>query len=161
MVTRVCYKTIDETINYYKQKTINDSVCTVHVIYSLSYLTQTKTLKNRQLSHVLSTDLVHFIFRRSHACITHNFSLLLHTCWAFSNEMVSSSAVTSTSLLSTGFSLLNISSAMFSDVKDPPVLRRSSASRKSDSSISSFSCIFSSARRASQISNSLASSGSD
>ena len=107
--------------------------------------------------------------RRSHACITPNFSLLcyinfrtvLHARWAFSNEMVSSSTVTSSSSLSTGFSLLNISSAMSSNVKDPPVSTRSSASRKSDSSISSFSCNFSSAGTASQISNSSASSGSD
>ena len=65
-----CYKTIDETINDYKQKTINDSVCTVHVIYSLSYLTQAKTLKNRQLLHVLSADLVDFIFYAI-ACLHH------------------------------------------------------------------------------------------
>ena len=57
IVTRVCYS-IDETINA-TNKTINDySVCKVHVTYSPSYLTQAKTLKNRQLSHVLSANLV-------------------------------------------------------------------------------------------------------
>ena len=61
IVTRVCYS-IDETINA-TNKTINDySVCKVHVRYSPSYLTQAKTLKNRQLSHVLSANLVYFIF---------------------------------------------------------------------------------------------------
>ena len=61
IVTRVCYS-IDETINA-TNKTINDySVCKVHVTYSPSYLTQAKTLKNRQLSHVLSANLVYFIF---------------------------------------------------------------------------------------------------
>ena len=61
--------------------------------------------------------------------------------------------------LFTGSLLSNIS-AVSSNVKDPPVSRRSSASRKSDSAISSFWYIFSSAGRAFQISSSSASSGS-
>ena len=105
---------------------------------------------------------------RLHACITPNFPLLccmnfqmvLHAHWAFLNEMISSSTITSSFLLSTGSLLPNISSAISSNVKDPPVLGHSSTSRKSDSSISSFWYIFSSAERASQISSSSASSGS-
>ena len=61
IVTRVCYS-IDETINA-TNKTINDyTVCKVHGKYSPSYLTQAKTLKNHQLSPVLSTNLAYFIF---------------------------------------------------------------------------------------------------
>ena len=157
IVTRVCYKTIDKTIS------------TVRVIYSLSYLTQAKTLKNRHFRMFFWRISCISFSRKSHTCITPNFSLfccinfrtVLHARWAFSNEMVSSSTVTSSSSLSTGFSLLYISSALSFNVKDPLVSRRLSASRKSDSSISSFLHIFSSAERVSQISNSSALSGSD
>ena len=56
-------------------KTINDySICTVHVMYSPSYLPQAQTLKNRQLSHVLSVDLVHFIFEVI-TCLHHTLFL--------------------------------------------------------------------------------------
>ena len=93
--------------------------------------------------------------KRLHACITPNFPLLccmnfrtvLHARWGFSNEMFSSLIVTVSSLLSTGSLLLNISSAISSNEKDPSVSRCSSSSRKSDSSIFSFSCIFSSAAK--------------
>ena len=105
-------------------------------------------------------------FNRSHACITSNFPLLccknfrtvLHASWAFS--FVSSSTITSSTSLSIGSSLCNIFFAISFSVKDPPEMRRSSASRKSDCSISLFSCIFSLTGRASQISSSSASSGS-
>ena len=104
----------------------------------------------------------------SHTCIRPNFPLLccinfrtvLHARWAFLNKMISSSTVTSSFSLSASSLLPNISSAICSNVKDPLVSRRSSASRKSDISISSFWYIFSSAGRASQISSNSASSDS-
>ena len=115
----------------------------------------------RQISCILSS-------KRLHACIIPNFLLLccmnfrrvLHACWAFLNEMISSSTVTSSFSLSTSSLLSNISSAISFNVKDPAVSRHSSALRKSDSSISSFWYIFSSAGRAFQILSSSASSGS-
>ena len=44
----------------------------MHVICSLklSTVAQPKTLRNRQLAHVLSADFMHFVSIRSHACIT-------------------------------------------------------------------------------------------
>ena len=61
IVTRACCS-VDETINT-MNKRVNDystcTLCTVHVIYFPSYVTQAKTWKNRQLSHVL----IHVIFQ--------------------------------------------------------------------------------------------------
>ena len=61
IVTIACYS-IDETINT-TNKRINDysicTLCTVHAMYSPTYVTQAKALRNCQLSHVL----MHFIFQ--------------------------------------------------------------------------------------------------
>ena len=72
IVTRACCS-IDETINTTNKRMNNYGIytlCTVHVMYSPSYVSRAKILKNRQLSHVF----MHFIFHSDRLVASHPYS---------------------------------------------------------------------------------------